>query len=44
MGDIDNGIENLRALIDQAHHELGEVCAKGPHNRFRMSVPARPDH
>jgi hypothetical protein len=28
---------------EKATKELGEVCAKGPGNRFRMTVPANPE-
>jgi hypothetical protein len=36
-------LAEIRASIERAHTEIGEVCAQGPRSRFRMSVPANPD-
>ena len=35
-------LAEIRASVERAHTEIGEVCAKGPRIRFRMSVPANP--
>lgn len=33
----------IKASIERAHTEIGEVCAQGARNRFWMSIPAQPD-
>jgi hypothetical protein len=35
-------LADIKAKVERAHTEIGEVCVQGPHNRFRMSVPAQP--
>ncbi|WP_049568723.1 hypothetical protein [Nonomuraea sp. SBT364] len=35
-------LAEIRASVERAHTEIGQVCAEGPHHRFRMSVPAQP--
>lgn len=35
-------LAEIRASVERANTEIGEVCAEGPIYRFRMSVPANP--
>ncbi|MEV0382325.1 hypothetical protein [Nonomuraea sp. NPDC050643] len=35
-------LTEIKALIERAHIEIGEVAEQGPHNRWRMHVPADP--
>ncbi|WP_433520079.1 hypothetical protein ACQP2T_63805 (plasmid) [Nonomuraea sp. CA-143628] len=35
-------LAEIRAAFERAHTEIGEVCAEGPHNRWRWSIPANP--
>ncbi|MFI6496842.1 hypothetical protein [Nonomuraea typhae] len=36
-------LAEIRAQIERAHTEVGDVCSRPPRKRFKMSVPADPE-
>jgi hypothetical protein len=36
-------LDTVKAALEKAHTEVGEICRRTGAGRWRMSIPARPD-